>query len=399
MLNNRTNIAPFALGAFSLLGAAVWAQTPTAPQTAAANAAAPTVDAQTLVGKTAPAFALPDQNDKSVSLADAKGKWVVLAFYPADMTQGCTLQNRSYTAKADQFTPLNAVVYTVSTQDTASKKQFCSKEGLKHTLLSDVGGKTAQQYGVYTGQVARRVTFYIRPDGTIAEVDTKPKVTTAADDSLVTLARLAKAPDAPPTTDVRQFGKNGPPAVTTKNDAYFVGPAAIKVTMGSMIPDFSLTDTTTGKRTAYSTLAAGKQATAIVFVSTQCPVSNAYNERMEQLAQTYEAKGVRFVGINANSDEAPDAIATHAKTNGFTFPVLKDTGNKVADQFNAKVTPEVFLVDKQGVLVYHGPIDDNQDTSKVTKRYLPDAVDALLSGQPIAQKTARVIGCSIKRAQ
>lgn len=151
----------------------------------------PDAPLKALVGKPAPDFALPDQTDKTRKLAADKGKWVVLAFYPADKTRGCTFQNQSYSANLSKFKPLNAVVYTVSTQNTTSKREFCASENLKHNLLSDVGGKVAGSYNVLRGQVARRVTFYIAPDGTIAEIDTKPRVGTAAEDSLATLKRLS----------------------------------------------------------------------------------------------------------------------------------------------------------------------------------------------------------------
>ena len=166
-------------------------QTP--PPAAPPAQTAPAEDAtQKLMGKRAPGFTLPDQKDIQVSLSEAKGKWVVLAFYPADMTTGCTFQNRSYSAQRERFTPLNAVAYTISTQDTTSKRAFCQKEALGNTLLSDVGGKVAAAYGVLQpGRgVARRVTFYINPAGKIVSVDTKINVKTAAEDSLATLARL-----------------------------------------------------------------------------------------------------------------------------------------------------------------------------------------------------------------
>ena len=84
----------------------------------------------------------------------------------------------------------------------------------------------------------------------------------------------------------------------------------------------------------------GKKALALVFVATRCPVSNAYNERMEAIANEYSAKGVAFVGINANKEESPSEIAEHAKAHGFSFPILKDPGNVEADAFGAQVTPE-----------------------------------------------------------
>ena len=139
------------------------------------------------------------------------------------------------------------------------------------------------------------------------------------------------------------------------------------------------------------------KATVIMFVSTQCPVSNAYNERMEKLATTYGAKGVRFVGINSNVQENSAAIAEHSKAHGFTFAVLKDRGNVVADKLDAKVTPETYVVNAQGELVYHGQIDNSQNETKIKARPLAAALDALLAGKPVTQNEVAAFGCSIKR--
>lgn len=193
MLNQKY----FAAAAFALTltGGGTRAQAQDTPLARPTEVVTPAVDPdvalKALVGKPAPDFSLPDQSDKMRKLSSEKGKWVVLAFYPADKTRGCTLQNQSYSANLTKFKPLNAVVYTLSTQDSASKRDFCATANLKNNLLSDVGGKVAGSYNVLRGQVARRVTFYIAPDGTVAEVDTKPRVGTAAEDSLATLKRLS----------------------------------------------------------------------------------------------------------------------------------------------------------------------------------------------------------------
>lgn len=359
---------------------------------------APTGDATALVGKAAPGFALPDQNNKTHALADNKGKWVVLAFYPKDMTTGCTLQNKSYSATGDQFAPLNAVVYTVSTQDTKSKQAFCSKEALTHTLLSDEGGKIASAYGVLLSNgMARRVTFYVAPDGTVASVDAKPRVANAAQDSLATLIKLGATPTTP--TEVRAPIGGGNPVVTEKRPNQFVGPALSKVTMDALVPDFALPDARTGKTAALSTLGAGKKATVVFFVATQCPVSNDYNERMAALASKYGPRSVAFVGINPNHTEPAAEVARHAEGNNLMFPVLKDADGAIADRFGATKTPEAYVLDAQGVLVYHGRIDDQRDASKVKTRDLAAALDAVLAGQSVPVKTTRAFGCSIKRAE
>ncbi len=154
-----------------------------------------------LISKRAPDFTLLDQNDKKVALRDFKGKWLVLAFYPVDMTSGCTLQNRSYTKALESIKSIGASVITISAQDTESKRQFCAKEALTHTLLSDTDGAVIRAYRVLRDggdpakPIAKRITFYINPDGKIAAVDTKIKPATAAEDSLAILELLGAKKD------------------------------------------------------------------------------------------------------------------------------------------------------------------------------------------------------------
>jgi peroxiredoxin len=169
-------------------------------------------------------------------------------------------------------------------------------------------------------------------------------------------------------------------------------PAAI----GSIIEDFTLPDAD-GKAHTLSSLE-GKNGTVLIFVATKCPVSNAYNERMEQLAQDYKAKGINVVGINSNAAELADEVKTHAATNKLSFPILKDTGNKIADQLGATVTPEVFFLDAGNKLMYRGRIDNARDKAQVNSNDLRDALDASLAGKPIAKSVAVAFGCTIKRA-
>lgn len=139
------------------------------------------------------------------------------------------------------------------------------------------------------------------------------------------------------------------------------------------------------------------KATVLMFIATKCPVSNDYNTRMAKLAQTYSSKGIRFVGINSNKAEHGAEVASHAKQNGFSFAVLKDPQNKIADRFGAKVTPEVYVVNPAGDLVYRGRIDNSQQEEQVNAPSLQNALDAVLSGKAIAEKETRAFGCSIKR--
>ena len=167
------------------------------------------------------------------------------------------------------------------------------------------------------------------------------------------------------------------------------------ITPGSRIDDFTLPDFQ-GRTHSLSQYKDSK-GVVVIFVSTRCPVSNAYNERMVALAEEYQPRGFQFLGINANKAEAPEEMSKHAGSNGWNFPVLKDEGNKIADRLHASVTPEVFVIDPQGTLQYHGRIDDSQDPSGISSRDLRSALDAMLSGSEITKKEAKAFGCSIKR--
>ncbi|MDX6611729.1 MAG: hypothetical protein QOD75_915 [Blastocatellia bacterium] len=165
--------------------------------------------------------------------------------------------------------------------------------------------------------------------------------------------------------------------------------------IGQLIPDFTLPDPD-GKAHSFNSLK-GKSGTLFIFIATKCPVSNGYNERMEKIARDYQARGINVVGINANSTESAADVKSHAAEKGFTFTILKDTDNKIADQWGAAVTPEAYLVDAAGKLVYHGRIDNSRNGDAITSNDLRDALDSLLAAKPIAKTEAKAFGCSIKR--
>ena len=166
--------------------------------------------------------------------------------------------------------------------------------------------------------------------------------------------------------------------------------------IGATIADFTLPDAS-GKEHSLASLA-GKNGSVVIFIAVQCPVSNAYNERMEKLAQDYKAKGINVIGINSNVAESTEAVKAHAAERKLTFPILKDAGNKVADRLGATVTPEAYFLDGANKLLYRGRIDNSRNDAQVTASELREALDATLGGKPIAKPTANAFGCSIKRA-
>jgi peroxiredoxin len=168
------------------------------------------------------------------------------------------------------------------------------------------------------------------------------------------------------------------------------------VSIGQKISDFTLTDVDGKKHTLLSLK--GEKGTVLIFVAVQCPVSNAYNERMEKLAQDYRARGINVVGINSNSTESTDDVKHHAAEHHLTFTILKDRDNKIADMLGAQHTPEAYLLDTGNKLLYHGRIDNSRNAEGVNSNDLRDAIDATLAGQPVKNAYVRAFGCSIKRA-
>jgi peroxiredoxin Q/BCP len=148
------------------------------------------------VGQTAPTFTLPNQEGKSVSLDTYKGKWVVLYFYPKDMTSGCTKEAHNFQNDLDKYKAVNAVILGVSVDSVDSHKQFCTKDSLTFNLLSDEQKKVVKDYGSLGSfgpmVIANRNTFLIDPSGKIVKVWTKVDPSGHSDEVLAALDGFEK---------------------------------------------------------------------------------------------------------------------------------------------------------------------------------------------------------------
>jgi hypothetical protein len=147
---------------------------------------------------------------------------------------------------------------------------------------------------------------------------------------------------------------------------------------------------------------AGKAGTLVIFTCNHCPFAKGWEQRIAELGATYAKKGIGVLLINANDPamHAEDDFAgtqARAKSLGLAVPYVVDDTSNVARAFGASVTPEAFLFDAGGKLAYHGTIDDNhRDPSKVEKRYLKDALDAVVAGKRPAVPESKGLGCGIK---
>ncbi|MDE3148843.1 MAG: peroxiredoxin [Acidobacteriota bacterium] len=153
-------------------------------------------DTMPIVGQVAPTFTLPSQDGTPVSLKNFRGKWVVLYFYPRDMTTGCTIEAHNFERDLKKYEATNAVILGVSVDSTDSHKQFCVKDGLTFRLLSDTKHGVVAEYGSLGSHngvsMANRNTFLINPKGKIVKVWTKVNPTVHSTEVLAALAEMKK---------------------------------------------------------------------------------------------------------------------------------------------------------------------------------------------------------------
>src|SRR5882724_3268862 len=145
-------------------------------------------------GTVAPDFTLNSQYNKSVSLRELRGKWVVLYFYPKDFTSGCTIEARNFQHDTGEYEKRNAAILGVSTQDEKTHKAFCTKEGLNFRLLADTKSEVSKKYGSVVNlavtKLSSRHTFLIDPQGVVRKVWTSVNVSVHSKEILAELDAL-----------------------------------------------------------------------------------------------------------------------------------------------------------------------------------------------------------------
>lgn len=145
-------------------------------------------------------------------------------------------------------------------------------------------------------------------------------------------------------------------------------------------------------------------AIVVIFMCNHCPYVKATIDRIIALSRDYADRGVAVVGINSNEtinhpEDSFDNMKRWAAQKEFNFPYLRDETQQVARAYGAERTPHIFLFDQQRVMRYTGAIDDNtKDPSQVKRRYLREAIDALLAKAQITETETPAIGCTVKWA-
>jgi peroxiredoxin len=174
------------------------------------------------------------------------------------------------------------------------------------------------------------------------------------------------------------------------------------IALGSHTAEFQLPDVVTGKAVSRKQ-ATGPKGMLVMFVCRHCPFVKHVQNELAKIGRDYQRSGVGIVAISANDEsgfpeDRPEKLAEMSRELGFTFPYLFDETQDVARAYDAQCTPDFFLYDAQGILVYRGQLDDSRPGNgiPVTGNDLRAALDALIAGRPIAPEQRPSIGCNIK---
>jgi peroxiredoxin len=172
--------------------------------------------------------------------------------------------------------------------------------------------------------------------------------------------------------------------------------------LGTMAPDFALTDAVTGnvvRRDDYR----GEKPLLVMFICTHCPFVKHIEKDLGKLGADYSAKPLGIVAISSNDAQTypadgPEGLKAQAAAHGFGFPYLYDESQAVAHAYKAACTPDFYLFDREGRLVYRGQYDSSRPGNgvAVTGEDLREAIDAVLNGKPVSRDQRPSIGCNIK---
>ena len=317
----------------------------------------------------APAWTLTAQDGRTFHSADYAQRAVALAFLPA-LDSDSEAQLKSLRAKQGDFDRLGVKVFAVTPASRDAALALHDRLHLDFPILSDTGGGVARLYGAAAANgAARRISYVMGTNNRV----------------LLPITQVRPLDHGQQLYELTQCCLDNTPLPPSK-------------LIGKRVADFSLPRTDTG---ATETLYGDNRQTAtVVFVmSARCPCSARYDARYGQIARMYTAKGVRFLGMNANDGETASEIAAKGRAEKYGFPILQDKNAAIADKIGAQVTPEVFVLDRAGILRYHGRIDDSRDVADVKQHDLQNALDFLLAGKNPLRGERSAFGCAIIRKE
>jgi peroxiredoxin len=315
--------------------------------------------------RTAPDFALKDQNGRTHRLHAYSGRVVFVTVAPLDHPDTLpTLRAlRDSGAKLDD---LGIKTFALCSSPEPQLAKLYQDEDLGFPLLQDTAGRIAHEYQeLGNGRTAGRPTTYlVGPEGRIVD-----EIAADQPDHHVRLLLSA--------------------ARCCMGKMQWTGGIAD----GRKIQNAPI-ETADGKPDILFGKHPGK-ATVLYFVSTECPCSRSYEQRLKSLATEFAPRGARFVALFPNRDETPSEIRSYATAWKIPFPAAQDKGGAWAKRLGAKVTPEAFVLDAEGRLRYQGRIDDSRDPAKAESHELRDALSEVVAGRLPTHASGPLIGCAI----
>jgi len=177
---------------------------------------------------------------------------------------------------------------------------------------------------------------------------------------------------------------------------------ASELAIGSLMPETDHQMVKTNGKNLTLSDAKGDKGTLVIFSSNTCPWVIRWEDRYVSITESYSSKGIGVIAVNSNASRFDDReslgkMKSHARDKNYNFPYVQDPEAKLDMAFGATKTPHIYLFDNKDRLVYRGAIDDNaRNANSVEEHFLSNAIEELITGQPISKSTSKAIGCSIK---
>jgi len=348
----------------------------------ASGEAAPAID----VGDAAPDFTLPGPDEKAVSLADFKGRIVVLEetnpecpFTGRHLAAG-TQANlaRKYADKGVVWLGIDSAAAHTPLQERAFAKLF----NLPYPILSDPAGRVGRLYGMRTTPDVR----IIDAAGRVAYIGA------IDDDPMGTKKDKAVNYVAAALEDLLAGREVATPRTRPYGCEVLYAPARPEA------PDFTLSDQN-GKEVRLADYA-GK-IVVLEWINPECPYSRGHAERgtMKRLVETYAPKGVVWLEINSTHTFSVAGNKAWHDRHGLPFAILDDHAGKIGHAYDAKTTPDIRIIAPDGAVVYRGAIDDDpQAKAEKPTNYVAKALDELLAGKEVSTPLTQPYGCTVKYA-
>lgn len=324
----------------------------------------------------APGFTLADQAGRRHTLAAYRGRPVFLLFLPTPPTgappgaePAARAALESLRRAGSKLDHLGVKLFALTDLPPAAAARLHTEAGLDFPLLYDERSAVLRRYLPYRGRpVTGPITFIVGPEGRV-EAAVEPDGRRDYAEKVLIHARCCLG-EMTPSGKVERF---------------------------AVVPDFGLPGALTEEAASVATLYGEQRrpVTVLLFLSTRCPCSRAYTDRLRALAEEFSPRQVRFVALFSNADEDVEVIADFVRRARWPFLVARDAGADVAGRVGAMVTPEALVLDRHGRIRYHGRVDDTRLESEVRRRDLREAILAVLAGREPEPWEQVSFGCAI----